>query len=1248
MQEDIKSKLYDIVQCMLRAVGAFGFSWLYTVAAPQAWMSDRIRYVLYGAHASFFILLAALDSGATLQQHGLYNISVFVFMLLPIFCMYWIGTKVVRVFTNRSRCGRFGPAIVTTAALFVSGMFVNSGTFIDKWRHNWVTGPIAGPMRSRLFGHWVRGVDLDLLRGSQRVGGVRRLQESQLKQQLVTTVDANILSSATAAAATSGSSTGDSSLIAIARPSARSLTTCPATSDAHGNKHGAAWTGCEWATLADVTFPLMDVTNMVPGSMNRWAGPWWCPGLAADGGAARFDRANVSPQFVVDDRRGDSRSDADIIRSRLAAAASTKPISGFGVQIVYPLAAADVAAVLKWEKAAIGSSSGARSVSGSARRNSTGDGRRRAASSSDEVTAKCSRTHVDLNTASRAFGTMHAGSSLPAAEGGFGSSISQQRRLVDSLENSASSGSASRDSRKLSSTDELHFESAQQHTHWSGIVLGSGDGFNAPVLHEALMSFRSLAGFGAEDGDGSVSGSNGQPLEALSLPIIMRIACPASQPISYSLLPDLRSSPFNMRVKGSRDSMDVGYGVEAGAAARTVVIPPRDETAAGDEASVTDVLLPAWVHGEAVIVRCGPSAGLEPVARILEADAAAGGVWSPSDDTDRKYVTTVRPSFATIRRLALTWGTDILNSKARGDGKIDSRANRNAAALNEAAAAAAPSVPRAEPPSAPASARPALDSLRRSLVHGSDEADGNKGGSSVRGPRMPNVLYIMADATSRMQAVRKLPKTMEFLRRLQNGGVALSGRDGDGDAGDSEPDAAKGKYANDGGTSDADDGHQQQRVRMDVFESLRYHSSGFSTGLSTVPMYTGWVHDNLHSQGDNARFAGGEHLAKYGLLGLQDALDGVIKASARLESGDDASPKAGDVDAATAALPPSFNSSNIPVSVPLWRHLSRSLGYVSLTTSNECEDWGSTFNWALDPSDHDMASIVCTPPYHPRPHPYGPFRGPYSIRSRCVGSEYAHKPLFDYVTTFWDAYPAGVPKFALVNLMEGHEGSGEVLADIDEDLALFLRDIFLNPSRNGYKDTVVYLAGDHGLHMGPGILFSAQGSLEHMQPMLFTAWPQEHHLPIVDGCDRAHLRKNQQHLVSGLDLYTTLLELQERLVKNAVSADPEFPLRLQAANEECQSTFLSRRDARYDDGDVDWYATHRAALDEEGSGTASSTAAFGDSTRGLRPLHDPRIPTPVVDRPGQVAVGRSLFGGIAESRDCNDAGVPADLCKCTF
>lgn len=76
--------------------------------------------------------------------------------------------------------------------------------------------------------------------------------------------------------------------------------------------------------------------------------------------------------------------------------------------------------------------------------------------------------------------------------------------------------------------------------------------------------------------------------------------------------------------------------------------------------------------------------------------------------------------------------------------------------------------------------------------------------------------------------------------------------------------------------------------------------------------------------------------------------------------------------------------------------------------------------------------------------------------------KYVHSYVFDYMESFWKNY-AGLPRFGLAMFNEGHEGTGDVIGLVDDDLHEFLSAGYKSGS---FDNTAVVLLSDHGLHMG--------------------------------------------------------------------------------------------------------------------------------------------------------------------------------------
>jgi hypothetical protein len=326
----------------------------------------------------------------------------------------------------------------------------------------------------------------------------------------------------------------------------------------------------------------------------------------------------------------------------------------------------------------------------------------------------------------------------------------------------------------------------------------------------------------------------------------------------------------------------------------------------------------------------------------------------------------------------------------------------------------------------------------------------------------------------------------------------------------------------------------------ELFQFFRYHITGFSTGPNTMGLFSGGTDD-------------------------------VVKAK--------------------------------PGPMPLWTSFAREGGYVSALVAGMCEDWPARYAHYNSPVDHEFLAPVCVPEAHPVGHPYGLTDGPYSSRRRCVGDKYVHRVALDYARSFWANY-AAYPRFASVTLVEGHEGTGDVLDTIDADLAAFVQDVML--ARHGARDTLFVLASDHGLHMGPWFLWTAQGAMEHAQGTLFVSLPAAVREVAGGEGAAAALRDNQQRLMGVQDVHATLRQVltQARASGGAGSA-------------------------ALDSVDAACTPVHPVC-------SAGLTTTGGCSAADLKALR------------GQKMLGQSLFRPLADTRSCADAGMALDLCRCAW
>ncbi len=920
------------------------------VRIPIEYVS-HLALIRYSTHQIFVTLSPA---GWALDKHGAINLLMLGVFIGPVFFTVAALKAGARVFQISSVHCALG-SIVFGVVVTICGI-LSRDAVLSNLRQSWVSGPIAGNMKTRLFAEWQRPRPQLRSLGPNKTGVIAMEEKME----------------------------------------------------------DVPWEGCELVELADVVFPYFDIQNWILGGTgirNRWAGPWWCVGVAATGGSVTW--------------RGSSGG-LDTVAESLSAIKEPRPVlNGFGAHIFTLLSAHSATAA----------------VMGSTR--------------------KCARGHVDLNAASRAYGMLN--SSLDDADSWLGIVLSPVATDGTSL--------------------------PQLPTHFVGndnAVLG-------------LLKYKNMSL---------------PPLEALSLPVLLRIACPEHLPISYSILPDLRSPPFNVRLRMSMDVLETGRAVIAGAVSRTRIIPPRPH----GTGAVVDVFFPGFINAQDFIVRCGTGAGDLSAASILEADGNASGVWTPADGTDRSFISIARPSLASLRRVALAW--DDVTVKG------------------------------------PLPVSPRLESV--DVPHPEDINKPSKAGAlPLRRP--PNVLVIVIDTLSRLDSLRKLPRSWAILKEL--------------------------------------------RSSMDVFEQLRYHASGFSTGQSAVPLLTGWSEEGLAAA--QGTVSGWPEVPK---LPEQLDLDAGIAAARHA-----ASVRRMSVGAEGRAA--SWRSDFSSNAIPIFRHFSRTLGYVSIVGLNNCDDPIAVFTGRLAPMDSHSNALWCLPPYHAT---WGPMKGVFGLRSRCLGGVHAHVPLLEWMSGAWDAYGQSTPKFGLLWLIDGHEALGEVIRDVDAALEAFLRSALLENRKDGGRgadDTIVLVMSDHGSHMSPGLILSTQGVVEHQLPLLVSAWPVEAALPSVDAEARRSLLANQHLLVGAADIFGTLHDLLSREERRITAVDPGFAERVALAGAECPGTHLLPAIARYDDSAHDF--GHPA------NDSCSSAARAGD----LGAL--------------------SLLRPIPERRRCTDVGTfIGDMCKC--
>jgi len=198
-------------------------------------------------------------------------------------------------------------------------------------------------------------------------------------------------------------------------------------------------------------------------------------------------------------------------------------------------------------------------------------------------------------------------------------------------------------------------------------------------------------------------------------------------------------------------------------------------------------------------------------------------------------------------------------------------------------------------------------------------------------------------------------------------------------------------------------------------------------------------------------------------------------------------------------------------------------GFVTATADDSCLDWSAKYQKQHTYKvDHQFASPFCLPEVHPLENPHGNMKGPFSILRRCLTGKYVHTYVFNYLQQFLYNYH-DVPKFAFAAFNEGHEGTGDVIGLVDDDLVEFLEIL-------DYNNTALFLVSDHGLHMHPLFAFGAQSTVqENAFALLITAFPNWFLEKYPDVKD--NLEHNQQALLTPFEIYESLQRLTNFKVK---------------------------------------------------------------------------------------------------------------------
>lgn len=199
-------------------------------------------------------------------------------------------------------------------------------------------------------------------------------------------------------------------------------------------------------------------------------------------------------------------------------------------------------------------------------------------------------------------------------------------------------------------------------------------------------------------------------------------------------------------------------------------------------------------------------------------------------------------------------------------------------------------------------------------------------------------------------------------------------------------------------------------------------------------------------------------------------------------------------------------------------------GYITGSTENTCSRefvglYSGEMSWLVwDSYDHDFTSFFCDPNFYSKEKVYSMTDGPYCYRRKCLYGRQTYEYSVEYANQFFNAYKDQGKMFRLGNI-DAHEGTGESVKYVEDDMMKFLNDF----EKNGHlNDTMIIFFSDHGYTM-PGIHQILQ-SEDHVKELLL---PYVYFLIPKNTKNFEKIRENLKHnenmFMTPYDMHNTLL-----------------------------------------------------------------------------------------------------------------------------
>ena len=206
--------------------------------------------------------------------------------------------------------------------------------------------------------------------------------------------------------------------------------------------------------------------------------------------------------------------------------------------------------------------------------------------------------------------------------------------------------------------------------------------------------------------------------------------------------------------------------------------------------------------------------------------------------------------------------------------------------------------------------------------------------------------------------------------------------------------------------------------------------------------------------------------------------------------------------------------------------LLKNKGFITAQSINMCtkefydineED----FSLPYENYDHENYGLFCDPNTFEPNNYFGPFKGPYSFKKKCLYGKDTFEYVFEYGKKFLESYK-NQKKFIRLGFIDAHEGSMEVIKYIDNSLVNFLLYFLENDNFNSKKNAI-FIISDHGNNM-LGIynaLAFEDFMIEKSLGVLFLI------LPNINNSyfNQSNLIFNEQKFITPYDIYYTLNDM---------------------------------------------------------------------------------------------------------------------------